>query len=126
MSNLAIVGYGKMGKLIETLAPEYGFAVTLRLDEHNNSKFEGLTAENFRGVDAAIDFSIPHAVLKNVEGMAALGVNVVLGTTGWLEHADTVKGAIERHGTALVWSPNFSIGVKRLLQTDIRSSEAVV
>jgi 4-hydroxy-tetrahydrodipicolinate reductase len=111
MPNLAIVGYGKMGRLIESLSPEYGFTVTLRLDEHNNSKFEGLTAENFRAVDAAIDFSIPQAVVPNVEGLAALGVNVVLGTTGWLPDAAKVKGAVERHGTGLVWSPNFSIGV---------------
>ena len=59
MPELAIVGYGKMGKLIEQLAPEYGFAVALKLDEFNNATFEGLTPENFRGIDVAIDFSIP-------------------------------------------------------------------
>ena len=52
-----------MGRLIEQLAPEYGFAVALKLDEFNNAGFEGLTAENFRGIDVAIDFSIPAAVL---------------------------------------------------------------
>lgn len=108
---LAIVGYGKMGRLIEQLAPEYGFAVALRLDEFNNSHFEGLTAENFRGIDVAIDFSIPAAVPRNVEGIAALGVNLVLGTTGWLEHAGAVKTVVEKHGTGLVWSPNYSVGV---------------
>ena len=51
MRKLAIVGYGKMGRLIEQLAPEYGFAVALKLDEFNNANFEGITAENFRGVD---------------------------------------------------------------------------
>ena len=61
-SNLAIVGYGKMGKLVETLAAEYDFNVVLKLDEFNNANGEGITAENFRGVDAAIDFSIPAAV----------------------------------------------------------------
>jgi 4-hydroxy-tetrahydrodipicolinate reductase len=108
---LAIVGYGKMGRLIEQLAPEYGFTVALKLDEFNNSKFEGLTKENFAGIDAAIDFSIPAAVPKNVEGIAALGVNIVVGTTGWQEHLDQVKAAVERHGIGLVWSPNYSIGV---------------
>ena len=57
--NLAIVGYGKMGRLIEQLAPEYGFSVALKLDEFNNADFDGITAENFRGVDVAIEFSIP-------------------------------------------------------------------
>ncbi len=107
----AIVGYGKMGRLIEQFAPEYGFSVDLRLDEFNNSNFEGLTAENFRGIDVAIDFSIPPAVPRNAEGIAALGVNLVIGTTGWAEHMDAVKTAVERHGTAAVWSPNYSVGV---------------
>jgi 4-hydroxy-tetrahydrodipicolinate reductase len=108
---LAIVGYGKMGKLIEHLAPEYGFTVALKLDEFNNAGGEGLTAENFRAIDAAVDFSIPQAVAANASGIAALGVNLVIGTTGWLEHLDQVAGAVQKHGTGLVWSPNFSIGV---------------
>jgi 4-hydroxy-tetrahydrodipicolinate reductase len=111
MPELAIVGYGKMGKLVEQLAPEYGFAVALKLDEFNNTTFEGLTPENFRGIDVAIDFSIPSAVLGNVERIAALGVNMVIGTTGWLEHLEAVKAAVERHGIGLVWSPNYSVGV---------------
>lgn len=111
MRKLAIVGYGKMGRLIEQLAPEYGFEVALKLDEFNNVNGCGLTAENFAGVDAAIDFSIPGAVAANVEGIAKLGVNLVVGTTGWLEQLDAVKRAVEQNGTALVWSPNFSIGV---------------
>jgi len=108
---LAIVGYGKMGRLVEQLAPECGFAVALKLDEFNNAAFEGLTAENFRGIDVAVDFSIPAAVPRNVEGIAALGVSMVLGTTGWLEHAAAVKAAVEKHGVGLVWSPNYSVGV---------------
>ena len=111
MRRLAIVGYGKMGKLIEQLSPEYGFEVALKLDEYNNADGAGLTAGNFAGVDVAIEFSIPAAVPGNVEGIAALGVPLVVGTTGWLEHSDRVKRAIEAHGTGLVWSPNFSIGV---------------
>ena len=108
---LAIVGYGKMGQLIEQLAGEYGFAVALKLDEFNNANFEGLTAANFHSIDVAIDFSIPAAVQRNVEGIAALGVNIVLGTTGWMEHLDAVKRAVESKGIGLVWSPNYSIGV---------------
>ena len=111
MPELAIVGYGKMGKLVEQLAPEYGFAVALKLDEFNNAAFEGLTPENFRGIDVAMDFSIPSAVLGNVERIAALGVNLVIGTTGWLEHLEAVKAAVDRHGIGLVWSPNYSVGV---------------
>jgi 4-hydroxy-tetrahydrodipicolinate reductase len=111
MPNLAIVGYGKMGRLIEQLAPEYGFTVTLKLDEFNNINGEGVTRENFRGVDVAVDFSIPAAVLENTEAIAKLGVNVVIGTTGWSEHIDAVKRAVAQNGIGLVWSPNYSVGV---------------
>jgi 4-hydroxy-tetrahydrodipicolinate reductase len=108
---LAIVGYGKMGRMIEQFAPEYGFSVALKLDEFNNASFEGVTGENFRGIDVAIDFSIPSAVLRNVESIASLGVNIVVGTTGWLEHVEAVKQAAEANRIGLVWSPNYSVGV---------------
>jgi 4-hydroxy-tetrahydrodipicolinate reductase len=109
---LAIVGYGKMGRLIEQLAPEYGFETALKLDEFNNAGFQGLTPENFRGIDVAVDFSVPDAVRRNVEGIAALGVNLVIGTTGWLEQEPEVRQAVDRYGIGLVWSPNYSIGVQ--------------
>jgi 4-hydroxy-tetrahydrodipicolinate reductase len=108
---LAIIGYGKMGQLIEQLAPGYGFTVALKLDEFNNTSYEGVTAENFRGIDVAVDFSIPGAVVENVERISALGVNIVVGTTGWAEHVDRVKAAVRKNGIGLVWSPNYSIGV---------------
>ena len=109
--NLALIGYGKMGKLVEQLATAQGHAVPLKLDEFNNANFEGITAENFRGVDVAIDFSIPQAAVENIERISALGVNLVVGTTGWFERLDYVRSVIEKNNTGLVWSPNFSIGV---------------
>ena len=66
--NIAIVGYGKMGRLIEQFAPEYGFDVKIRLDGENNAKFEGLTKENFGGIDAAMEFSKPTAAAENLTG----------------------------------------------------------
>lgn len=108
---LAIVGYGKMGRLIEQLAPAYGFTVALKLDEFNNTNHEGVTAENFRGIDVAVDFSIPSAVVENVERISKLGRNIVVGTTGWTGEIDRVKAAVEKNRIGLVWSPNYSIGV---------------
>src|SRR5260221_187659 len=108
---VALVGYGKMGKLIDQFAPEYGCEVALKLDEFNNAGFAGLTPENLAGIPVAIEFSIPSATVENVERLAALGVNVVVGTTGWLEELDRVKAVVEKHGTALVWSTNYSVGV---------------
>ncbi len=108
---LAIVGYGKMGKLIEQLAPEYDFEVALKLDEFNNANYSGITRGNFTGIDVAIEFSIPEAAIENIERISALGVDLVVGTTGWLKHLDRARAAVERAGTGLVWAPNFSIGV---------------
>jgi 4-hydroxy-tetrahydrodipicolinate reductase len=109
MPNLAIVGYGKMGRMVEQLAPEYGFSVALKRDPFLWPS--PLTVEDFRAIDVAIDFTVPEAVRQNVEAIASFGVNLVIGTTGWLAHIDTVKRVVERQGTGLVWSPNFSIGV---------------
>ncbi len=108
---IAIVGYGKMGRIIERIALERGHEITLKLDEFNNSNFEGITAENLAGVDAAIDFSIPAAAVQNIERISALGVNLVVGTTGWLEQIEHVRTVVATAGTGLVWSPNYSVGV---------------
>ncbi|HTB12913.1 MAG TPA: dihydrodipicolinate reductase C-terminal domain-containing protein [Bryobacteraceae bacterium] len=109
---LAIIGYGKMGRMIETLAPEYGFSVHARVDVQDDLK-------SAAGSDVAIEFSMPEAAVANIEKLAALGVPVVVGTTGWLAEMDRVRAAVEASAIGLVWSPNFSIGVNvfsRLVQ----------
>ena len=103
MPNLAIVGYGKMGRLIDQLAPEYGFTVTARVDVGRD--------ESLDGADVAVEFSMPGAVAGNVAKIAAKHIPVVVGTTGWLEHLAEVKSIVEKNNSALVWSPNFSVGV---------------
>ena len=108
---IAIVGYGKMGRMIESLAAGRGIEIALKLDEFNNANFEGITAANFRGIDAAIEFSVPSAVAGNIERIAALGVNMVIGTTGWADQMPRVREIVERSGVGLVWSPNYSVGV---------------
>jgi 4-hydroxy-tetrahydrodipicolinate reductase len=109
--NLAIIGYGKMGRMVEQLAPEYGFAVPLHLDIDENAGGAGITEERFRGIDVAVEFSAPSAVGPNIERLAGIGVNAVVGTTGWTEQMARARAAVEKGGTGLVWSPNFSIGV---------------
>jgi len=103
MPKLAIVGYGKMGRLIEQLAPEYGFTVTARVDVDRD--------ESLQGADVAVEFSVPASVISNVAKIAELGIPMVVGTTGWLEHLDEVKAIVAKHDSALVWSPNFSVGM---------------
>jgi 4-hydroxy-tetrahydrodipicolinate reductase len=108
---IAIVGYGKMGRIVERVAHERGIEVAIRLDEHNNAKFEGITPETFAGVDVAIDFSIPSAAVENMLRIAALGVNLVVGTTGWQDHMSHVRNVVAGRGIGMVWSPNYSVGV---------------
>jgi 4-hydroxy-tetrahydrodipicolinate reductase len=109
--NLAIVGYGKMGHLVEQLAPEYGFAVPVKLDIDDNAGGNGITAGRFRGIDVAVEFSTPSTAVENIERLASLGINTVVGTTGWEDDFGRARAAVERGGNGLVWSPNFSIGV---------------
>src|SRR5215469_17986701 len=106
---IAIVGYGKMGRMIERIAAEKGIEIGPKLDEFNNVDGSGITAENFRGVDVAIEFSTPSTVLFNIERIADLGVNLVIGTTGWHDKVDHVRSIVEKHNIGLVWSPNYSV-----------------
>jgi 4-hydroxy-tetrahydrodipicolinate reductase len=114
--NLAIVGHGKMGRLIDQLAPEYGFDVKLRLDIENNAQYEGFTNENFRGISVAVEFSTPRAAIENIERLSRIGVNTVIGTTGWLGEIERARAAVQKAGTGLVWSPNFSVGLSVFMQ----------
>lgn len=109
--NLAIVGYGKMGRMIESLAPGYGLRVVRVIDEETNAGGAGLTAESLAGVEVAIEFTAPESAPGNLLQLARLRIPAVCGTTGWLERLDEVKAEVASHGSALVWSPNFSIGV---------------
>jgi 4-hydroxy-tetrahydrodipicolinate reductase len=113
---LAIVGYGKMGRLVERLAPEYDFEVRGKFDSKNNSGSDGLTRAALRGVDVAVEFSTPDAAAKNIQQLAAAGVNTAVGTTGWLEHLPVARQAVAQSGTGLVWAPNFSVGVNLFFQ----------
>jgi 4-hydroxy-tetrahydrodipicolinate reductase len=116
MPNLAIVGHGKMGRLIEQLAPQYGFTVRATLNTSNNAGGIGLTREAFEGIDVAIEFSNPTAAITNLPRLAGLGIPTVTGTTGWFHELPTAQAAFEARGSALVWSANFSIGLYRFRQ----------
>jgi 4-hydroxy-tetrahydrodipicolinate reductase len=113
---LAIVGYGKMGRLIEQLAPEYGFDVRAKFDSRNNRGGEGLTRDSLQGVDVAVEFSTPACAPSNISRLAAAGVSAAVGTTGWFEQLAAAREAVSLGGTGLVWAPNFSVGVNLFLQ----------
>lgn len=110
--NLALLGYGKMGKTVAQLAPQRGFQVRLVLDIDANRHGEGVTAKDFQGIDVCVDFTTPDAVLGNIRRVAALGCNLVVGTTGWHDHVEEVRKVIEESGVGMVYAANFSIGVQ--------------
>jgi 4-hydroxy-tetrahydrodipicolinate reductase len=113
---LAIIGCGKMGKLIEQLAPGYGCQVRVRFSGSDNAGGKALSHETLRGVDVAVEFTTPAAALENVRRLATLGMNCVVGTTGWYEHLPEAREAVLKGRTGLVWAPNFSVGVNLFVQ----------
>jgi 4-hydroxy-tetrahydrodipicolinate reductase len=113
---LAIVGYGKMGRLIEPLGPEYGFAARAKFNSRNNLHGVGLTPATLNGVDVAVEFSTPDGAAENIRQPASAGVNVAGGTTGWAGHLPVARQAVTQNETELVWAPNFSVGVNLFIQ----------
>jgi 4-hydroxy-tetrahydrodipicolinate reductase len=100
-----------MGKTIAALAPQRGFNVRLALDIDANQGAQGITPESFQGIDVCIEFTTPDAVVENIRRVAALGVNLVVGTTGWDDRLEEVRKIIESAGVGMVYAANFSIGV---------------
>lgn len=113
---LAIVGYGKMGQLIERMAPEHGFIVQARFGGSNNAHAHALSHGTLRGVDVAVEFTAPHSAVENIRRLAVLGVNCVVGTTGWGEQLAEARIAVEQAQTGLVWAANFSVGANLFAQ----------
>jgi len=108
---LAIVGYGKMGRMIERLAPDYGFEVRAKFSGPENEDAKALTTLSLNGVDVAVEFTRPNATVANLKKLAAVGVATVCGTTGWYAELDRLKQGINGTGSALVWGENFSVGL---------------
>lgn len=105
---IAILGYGKMGRIIEQFATERGHEIVLKVNVDNT---EDLTLANLKKADVAIDFSTPDSALSNIELCFDAGVPVVVGTTGWYGHLQTVKNKCEQGNNTLLYASNFSVGV---------------
>jgi len=108
---IALIGYGAMGKLVHTLAAEKGHAIVATIHEDAAGLSAAELAEGIRGADAAIDFSVAGAVVRNVEACMLAGLPLVEGTTGWKESIDDVRQLVGTDRGALVYGANFSIGV---------------
>lgn len=101
---IALLGYGKMGKVIERIALERGHEIVLR--KSSTASFDGL-----KHADVAIDFSVPSAALTNISESLNTGIPVVSGTTGWLEDYHKMEALCIEKDTAFIYGSNFSLGV---------------
>ena len=106
---IALIGYGKMGRMVEAAALGRGHQIVSIIDVDNTADFG---SEAFASADVAIEFTAPQAALDNVRRAFAAGVKVVSGTTGWLaKHEEEMRQRCEQQGATLFWSSNYSIGV---------------
>ena len=107
---ILLVGHGRVGRLVESLAREYDCDVAGVIDSRSSPSGAG-DAERWGPVDVAIDFSSPSAVAVNVPALARRGIDLVVGTTGWQRDEASVRAAVEESGVGIVASANFSTGV---------------
>ena len=106
---IALIGYGKMGRMIEEIALRRGHEIVCVIDIGNQEDFD---SDKFRSADVAIEFTAPHVAYGNYLKAWEQGVKVVSGSTGWLEeHGDDVRRACTEGGRTLFWASNFSLGV---------------
>ncbi len=106
---IALIGYGKMGRMIEEIAISRGHQIVSIIDVDNQQDFD---SDAFRSADVAIEFTAPHVAYDNYLKAFAQHVKVVSGSTGWVsQHGEDVKKMCAEGGQTLFWSSNFSLGV---------------
>lgn len=108
---VALIGYGKMGREIESIATEFNITITNIIDANISGKESVITSRTLSNVDVCIEFTEPDAVVSNIKAVAQLGKNIVVGTTGWNDKMNEVREIVEQHKIGLLYASNFSIGM---------------
>lgn len=106
--NIALIGYGKMGKAIEAIAIERGHTIVLKIDETNMNDFN---PDAIKQADVAIEFTGPHSAYENIKKALGFGIPVVSGSTGWTEKLEEVNQFCSSHNGSFLYASNFSVGV---------------
>ena len=117
---IALIGYGKMGHIIERIALERGHEIVSKVDVDNQEEFE---SEAFASADVAIEFTVPAKAVENYRKSWAVGVPVVSGTTGWNSVLPELKEEIAANGYTLFWASNFSLGVNLFFELNKRLAQ---
>jgi 4-hydroxy-tetrahydrodipicolinate reductase len=115
--NIALVGYGKMGRIIETVAQSRGHHIVLRIDLDNATD---LDAENISKADVAIEFTGPHSAFGNINKCLNLGIPVVSGSTGWLDQYTAIEKKCTDNNGSFLYASNFSVGVNIFFEINKR------
>lgn len=118
--NIALIGYGKMGRTIEALGIQQGLSFPVIIDEHNRTH---LSAGKLDGIDTAIEFSTPAAAPENIMKCIDIGVPVVTGTTGWNHKIPEIEAYCTKKNGTLFYASNFSIGVNILFALNRKLAE---
>ena len=123
---LAVIGHGKMGRAVAALAAERGMSVVTTIDADANADGKGITRQSLAGADVAVEFTAPAAALPNILATVAAGCPIVVGTTGWYDALATATERVKAGGGALLYAPNFSVGVNLFLQMAAQAARLVM
>ena len=115
--NIALIGYGKMGKAIEEIALHRGHNIPLKIDIDTIGQF---TKENLAKVDVAIEFTGPHSAYDNVKKLMQFGVRTVCGSTGWIDKLPEIEEECKKSNAAFIYASNFSVGVNIFFEVNKR------
>ena len=122
---MALLGYGKMGRMVEEIALRGGWESGPKLDVNDNRDGSGITCESMAGVDVAVEFSQPSAVVANIEAAANAGVSLVVGTTGWFDQLGKIEKIVQKSGVGIVYGSNFSVGMNIFFDIVSRAAEQI-
>jgi 4-hydroxy-tetrahydrodipicolinate reductase len=118
---VAIIGDGKMGQAIRDLARSKGWSVAGVIGERESDAGRGITRASLGKAEVAVEFTEPGAAVANITATLKAGVPIVVGTTGWYEALPEVTRIAKESGAALLWSPNFTLGVNVLIELSRRA-----
>lgn len=115
--NIALIGYGKMGKAIEDIAIQRGHDIVLKIDENNLHEF---SRENLDKADVAIEFTGPHTAIDNIRKTIGFNTPLVCGSTGWTNEIESINTLVKDTNGTFLYASNFSVGVNIFFEVNKR------
>lgn len=114
---IALIGYGKMGKLLHSLCLENGYEVVSIIDQESDKYHKNIDKMSLNGADVALEFTQPNGVVERIRQIAESGVNIIVGTSGWYDRLAEVEAIANENKVGIMYGANFSIGMNIFFQT---------